>query len=100
MNLYLLFTEPDDFSAVSSALMFDSEANRMCVLIPLISDNILEPIEMFEAVLTSDDPDVTLAPEVANISILDTNGMHVYILCIVNSDCVVILYWFISFAQW
>jgi hypothetical protein len=55
---------------------------------------------MFEAVLTSDNPDVTLVPELANISILDTNGMHVSNICVVNSDCVVILYWFVSFAQW
>lgn len=67
--------EPDDFSSVSLALIFDSESSRMCVLIPLASDNLLEPVEVLEAVLTSDDPDVLLAPKVANISILDANGM-------------------------
>ena len=56
--------------------MFDSDNDRMCVSIPLLSDNLLEQTEAFEAVLTSDDPDVTLTPEVAAISILDTNGMN------------------------
>ena len=72
---HLLFAEPGDFSSVSLALTFDSESSRMCILIPLVPDNLLEPVEVFETVLTSDDPDVTLTPEVANISILDTNGM-------------------------
>ena len=48
----------------------------MCVLIPLLLDTLLEQTEAFEAVLTSDDPYVTLTPEIATISILDTNGIH------------------------
>ena len=72
---HLLSAEPGDFSSVSLALMFDSESSRMCVLISLASDNLLEPVEVLEAVLTSDDPDVTLTPKLANILILDANGM-------------------------
>ena len=81
--------------------MFDSESSRMCVLIPLTSDNLLErPVEMLEAVLTSDDPDVTLAPKLANISILDTNGMLTNLLrdvCFIKSSYI---YFCCSFLQW
>ena len=84
-----LFAEPDDFTTVRSPLMFDSESNIMCVVIPLSRDDLLEQAETFEAVLSSEDLYVILTPDVAAITILDTNGMQLMIcvcvcVCLVN----------------
>ena len=77
-NLHFLFTAPLDYTAVTTELTFNSERSRECVSIRLVNDSLLEPTEEFEVSLTSDEEQVILNLERAVVSILDTDGMIMF----------------------
>ena len=60
---------------MSTTIVFEFESNKACIFIQLSPDNLLEQTEDLEVVLSSDDPYVILTPDIATISILDTNGI-------------------------
>ena len=67
-------TEPNDYQAVNSELVFDSDNERQCISVSLENDGVLENIEELQVSLTSDDEDVVLDPVKAIVSVLDTDG--------------------------
>ena len=73
--VYFLFpTEPDDYQAIDSELVFGFDSARQCVSISLDDDGVLEATEELQISLTSEETAVILDPERAVVSILDTDG--------------------------
>ena len=70
-------TEPDDYQAVDSELVFGFDSVRQCVSISLGNDGVLEDIEELQVSLASEETAVILDPEKAIISILDIDGNKV-----------------------
>ena len=64
-----------DYTAVTTELIFDPDNSRRCVSIGLVDDSLLEPSEEFEVSLTTDEEQVTVDPDRAVVTILDTDGM-------------------------
>ena len=73
-HFFLIPTEPNDYQAINSELVFDSDNERQCISISLENDGVLENIEELQVSLTSDEEAVILEPDKAVISILDTDG--------------------------
>ena len=74
-NCYCFYTDPLDYTAVTTELTFDSDRSRECVSIRLANDNLLESTEEFEVSLSTDEEQVIVNPQKAVVSILDTDGM-------------------------
>lgn len=53
-----------DFIPVNQELTFDPSANQLiqCATVQIVNDSLLESVEMFEAVLNSSDPDISIRP--------------------------------------
>ena len=64
-----------DYTALTTELTFDPDNSRRCVSIGLVDDSLLEPSEEFEVSLTTDEEQVTVNPDRAVVTILDTDGM-------------------------
>ena len=81
--------DSDDYVSVSSDVTYDSDTQRQCIVADILEDDFLENVELFQFLLTTDDVYATLSPNVANVSILDTNGKWLskclYFLLSVNS---------------
>ena len=73
-GLTFILTEPDDYEAIDTELMFGFDIERQCVSISLVSDGVLEDTEEVQISLTSEETAVVLDPEKAVISILDNDG--------------------------
>ena len=67
-----------DYTPVTVDLEFESGSTRECTQIPIVDDLIDEEDEMFDVILTTNDPDMELAPENGMVTIIDDDGM----LCI------------------
>ena len=65
---------PDDYTATTVELSFDADTNRSCVNIPIDDDNFFEDMENFTVSLNSSDPDVTLVPDTAVVTITDDDS--------------------------
>ena len=76
-------TEPDDYQANNSELVFSSDSGRHCVSISLESDGILEDTEEFQVSLASEETSVVLDPDKAIVSILDTDGKMVFYIPVI-----------------
>ena len=75
-NYFSTFTaDALDYTAVTTELTFDPDNSRGCVSIGLVDDSLLEPSEEFEVSLTTDEEQVTVDPDRAVVTILDTDGM-------------------------
>ena len=75
-NYFSTFTtDALDYTAVTTELTFDPDNSRGCVSIGLVNDSLLEPSEEFEVSLTTDEEQVTVDPDRAVVTILDTDGM-------------------------
>ena len=68
-----LSTDPVDYNTVSVVLTFSTDSPRSCQEFPIEvqDDDILEGTENLSASLTTSDPDVTLAPNVTEVLILE-----------------------------
>ena len=55
--------------------MFNADNDRLCVDIPIESDDAVEGVEVFWANLRTDAPRVILDPAVAGIDIIDEDGI-------------------------
>ena len=78
---FFIQTEPDDYQAIDSELVFGFDTERLCVSVNLGSDGILEDTEELQLSLASEEAAVILDPEKAVITILDTDGKY-YIFCV------------------
>ena len=69
-----------DFTARSETLTFNFEgsADFDCIDISITNDFVFENNERFFVQLTTDDPDVTLDPSVAEVIIIDNDGTCVF----------------------
>ena len=70
----LSFIESDDYSGLSTEVVYGPDIVRQCVQLALLEDDVLEIVETFQVQLTTDDVSVMLNPDVATVSILDSNG--------------------------
>ena len=75
-----------DFSAISQVFIFDVQFTQVddqftgeqrCITVSIIDDTILENDEMFSIFLHSTDPNVSLNPEFADVTIIDDDGMSI-----------------------
>ena len=76
LQCFFIQTEPDDYQAINSELMFGLDTARLCVSVSLDSDGILEDTEELQLTLASQETAVILDPEKAVVSILDTDGKN------------------------
>ena len=60
-----------DYNVTRANLTFDEETSIGCVDIPIVNDNISEDPEIFQIVLTSDDPDVSITQPMSDVTIVD-----------------------------
>ena len=67
---------PGDFQSLMDQLTFNSGSGlqRDCATITVGSDTILEDDESFSVVLTTTDPDVTISPNTAVVTITDDDS--------------------------
>lgn len=54
--------------------MFNEETTSICRRIPITDDRLDEPDEIFTVTLTTNDEDITLAPDDAEVTINDDDG--------------------------
>ena len=96
MTLYfvIFYSAPADYSSVDRILTFTPDVSMLTIPITINPDNIDEVREFFLAVLTmgsSDDYDVQLEPDVANITIRSVGGMygkHMHSICLSSLTCI------------
>jgi len=60
-----------DFPDISINLTFNISSPTQTVMLPILNDMAVEDLEYFSLALMSSDPDVTLNPASANITIVD-----------------------------
>ena len=81
---------PGDFLSLVDQLTFNpgSGLQRDCATITVGSDTILEDDESFSVVLTSTDPDVTINPNTAVVTLTNDDGKYLCLtsLVITNAD--------------
>ena len=65
---------PDDFAAVMEDLVFGADIDLLCVNITATGDDVAEGMENFTLALASDNNDVILMPEQADVEILDSGS--------------------------
>lgn len=67
----------EDFIQTTRSLTFDSVTSSITVQVPIITDPAVEPTENFNGnlqLISTDADGVTIAPDVADIEIIDTGG--------------------------
>ena len=60
-----------DFPDISINLTFNISSPTQTVMVPILNDMAVEDLEYFSLALMSSDPDVTLNPATANITVVD-----------------------------
>ena len=78
-TLYSSIAGGVDYTSVSVELTFDSDTMSICRRVPIMDDQLDEGDEMFRVTLTTDDPDTSLDPEDAIVTIIDDDGEFMYI---------------------
>ena len=59
--------------------IFSKDNTQQCFNVSILGDDINEPEEKFLVMLTTGDPQVTLSPDTATITILDKDGKYVLV---------------------
>ena len=77
-TLYSSITGGVDYTSVSFELTFDSDTMSICRRVPIMDDQLDEGDEMFRVTLTTDDPDTSLDPEDAMVTIVDDDSESMY----------------------
>ena len=67
-------TETEDFNPLSVELEFYPESSKVCYIVDIIIDGVLEGNENFTAVLIANDTQVIVSPGSATITIMDGNS--------------------------
>ena len=55
---------------------FSKDSTRQCFDVGILDDDINEPEKTFLAMLSTGDPQVTLSPDTATITIIDNDGKY------------------------
>jgi hypothetical protein len=66
-----------DYDSVSVDLEFNDGITRACTRIPIVDDLLDENEENFDLTLTTDDPDIALAPDNAMVIIIDNDNVTI-----------------------
>ena len=76
-------TAPDDFLLPANQLTFNpgNGLQRDCATITVTSDTILEDDESFSVMLTTTDPDVTISPNTAVVTLTNDDSKY---LCLTS----------------
>ena len=69
--LYFFLLVGADYNAVSETLTFNDSTSRACFNTSAVQDDLLEDDETYGLNLTSDEPGLTLDPDVATVTIPD-----------------------------
>jgi len=81
----LLYTAPDDYTAISSLpVTFSSAPDQMCITISISDDGVVEETESFAVTLVSEDPSVVLMLPFSSVTINDSSGKYLYFLVIMK----------------
>ena len=56
--------------------IFSKDNTRMCFNVDILNDNVNEPEKIFQVVLTTGDPQITLSPDTAVIIIIDNDSKY------------------------
>ena len=67
-----------DFPDISINLTFNISSPTQTVMVPILNDMAVEDLEYFSLALMSSDPDVTLKPASANITIVDDTDSELH----------------------
>ena len=67
-----------DFMSVSEVLIFEPSLNvsRLCVMVDIVNDSVLEEEQTFSVVLSTADPDIIVQEAPAVIFIVDNDGIY------------------------
>ena len=71
-----------DYSPVTIIVTFAPGQTTASLSIPILDDSIVETNELFSALLTTTNPNVTLGTDTATVTIQDNDGEAI---CILNS---------------
>ena len=81
MYSYLITAVNRDYEAVSQSLTFSATTSRVCFDTVTVDDDLLEDNETYRLTLTSDEPGLTLDPDMAVVTIVNDDGKHSYTTC-------------------
>ena len=71
-----------DYNAVSETLLFNAGRSRVCFFTSAVGDDRFEDEEIYLLTLTSDEPGLTLNPDVATVTIPDDDREYIPLLLI------------------
>ena len=71
----LCFAANIDYTSVMEEVVFEQGLSQQCVEIPILNDDILESIEQFTAILSTNDTNVALQNNSATVLIESADGM-------------------------
>ena len=76
---------PGDFLSLVDQLIFNpgNGLQRDCATITVTNDTILEDDELFSVVLTTTDPDVTISPNTAVVTLTNDDGKYLCLTILV-----------------
>ena len=83
-RVFLPHIDGSDYSGLTATYTFDSIISTIDVPVPIIDDSIFELTELFSASLAfpgAPIPRVSLAPDFAEVTILDDDGQHYIKYC-------------------
>jgi hypothetical protein len=72
-----VLTDGLDYTATSNTVTYTAGQVMRCVTIPILEDTISEENEVFNVLLTSDDPNVSSGTPTAGVTITDVDGVTV-----------------------
>ena len=76
LTKYLISVDGRDYSFQQKTFTFSKDNTQQCFNIIILDDVKNEPEEKFLVMLTTGDPQVTLSPKTATITILDNDGKY------------------------
>ena len=71
------FLDGQDFTTVSQSLTFSPQALTQCIQVVILQDNISENPEIFNVLISSDDPDVKLSSPSTSVTITDDDSVTI-----------------------
>ena len=88
--MLLYFLVGADYNAVSETLLFNSGRTRVCFFTSTVDNGIAEEDEVYILTLTSDEPGLTLDPDVATVTIIDDDRREYNIIVMLIIVCNII----------
>ena len=76
LTKYLISIDGKEYSFQQITFTFSKDNTRQCFNVSILDDDINEPEKTFLVMLTTGDPQVTLSPDTATITIIDDEGKY------------------------